>query len=148
MAQLWHTGRVRHSVDRNGKLPFAPSPLPIRGMQQFTSQGKKDYEVPQEMTIQEIKQTIKDIGQAAKNAIAAGFDGVQLHAANAYLPNQFLAESANQRTDDFGGSIPNNSRLVLELMQELISFVGGEKVGIKISPFNPFAFCFVGKLWC
>lgn len=138
IAQLWHTGRMGHSVDRNGKLPFAPSPLPIRGMRHFTSQGMKDYEVPHEMTIPEIEQTIEDFGQAAKNAIAAGFDGVQLHAANGYLPNQFLAESANQRTDAYGGSIPNNTRFVLEVMQELISAVGSEKVGIKISPFHPY----------
>lgn len=138
IAQLWHTGRMGHSVDRKGKLPFAPSPLPIRGMQHFTSRGRKDYEVPREMTIPEIKQTIKDFGQAAKNAMAAGFDGVQLHAANGYLPNQFLAESANQRTDDYGGSIPDNCRFVLEVMKELIGAVGSEKVGIKISPFNPY----------
>lgn len=138
IAQLWHTGRVGHSVDRNGKLPFAPSPLPIRGMRHFTSRGMKDYEIPQEMTILEIKQTVIDFGQAAKNAISAGFDGVQLHAANGYLPSQFLAESANQRTDDYGGSIPNNSRFTLEVMQELISSVGSKKVGIKISPFNPY----------
>ncbi|MFC6102792.1 alkene reductase [Olivibacter domesticus] len=136
IAQLWHTGRMGHSVDRSGKLPFGPSPLPIRGMQHFTSQGRKDYEIPQEMTIPEIKQTIKDYGQAAKNAIAAGFDGVALHAANGYLPNQFLAESANQRTDDYGGSIPNKVRFVVEVMQELIRVVGSEKVGIKISPFH------------
>lgn len=139
IAQLWHTGRVGHSVDRNGKLPLAPSAIPITGMRHFTSQGMQDYETPQEMTIQQIKQTIKDFGQAAKNAIAAGFDGVQLHAANGYLPGQFLAESANQRTDDYGGNIPNNARFILEVMQELISAVGGEKVGIKISPFNPYA---------
>ena len=138
IAQLWHTGRMGHSIDRNGKLPLAPSPLPIRGMQHFTSQGKKDYEMPQEMTIPEIERTIKDFGQAAKNAMAAGFDGVQLHAANGYLPSQFLAESANQRADIYGGSIPNNSRFVLEVMQEIISAVGGEKVGMKISPFNPY----------
>ncbi|NRF37434.1 alkene reductase [Pedobacter foliorum] len=138
IAQLWHTGRVAHSVDRNGKLPFAPSPLPIRGMQHFTSQGVKDYEIPNEMTIQEIKQTIEDYGQAAKNAITAGFDGVQLHGANGYLPNQFLAESANQRTDDYGGSIPNRIRFVVEVMEELISAVGSEKVGIKLSPFHPY----------
>jgi len=138
IAQLWHTGRVGHSTDRNGKLPFAPSPVPIRGMQHFTSQGMKDYEIPQEMTIPEIKKTIKDFGQAAKNAIAAGFDGVQLHAANGYLPSQFLAESSNQRTDDYGGSISNNVRFILEVMQELISSLGSEKVGIKISPFNPY----------
>lgn len=138
IAQLWHTGRIGHSVDRNGKLPFAPSPLPIRGMRHYTSQGMKDYEIPQEMTIPEIKQTIKDFGQAAKNAIAAGFDGVQLHAANGYLPSQFLAESANQRKDTYGGSIPNNVRFAVEVMQELISAVGSEKVGIKISPFHPY----------
>lgn len=138
IAQLWHTGRMGHSVERNGKLPFAPSSLPVRGMRHYTSQGMKDYEIPQEMTIPEIQQTIKDFGQAAKNAMAAGFDGVQLHAANGYLPNQFLAESANQRTDAYGGSIPNKVRFVVEVMQELISAVGSEKVGIKISPFHPY----------
>lgn len=138
IAQLWHSGRIGHSIDRNGQLPFAPSPLAVRGMRHFTSQGMKDYEIPQEMTIQDIKQTIKDFGQAAKNAIAAGFDGVQLHAANGYLPNQFLAESANQRMDDYGGSIANNSRFVLEVMQELIHAVGSEKVGIKIAPFHTY----------
>jgi len=138
IAQLWHTGRVGHSIDRNGKLPLAPSALPIQGMQHFTSQGLKDYEIPQEITIDEIRQTIKDYGQAAKNAIQAGFDGVELHAANGYLPNQFLAESANQRTDQYGGNIPNKARFVLEVMQELIRAVGGDRVGIKISPFHPY----------
>lgn len=136
VAQLWHTGRMGHSVDRNGKLPLAPSPLAIRGMQHFTSQGRKDFEIPQEMTIPEIRQTIMDYGQAAKNAIAAGFDGVTLHACNGCLPNQFLAESSNQRTDAYGSSIQGKVRFVLEVMQELIRVVGGEKVGIKIAPFH------------
>ncbi|KAA8475668.1 N-ethylmaleimide reductase [Arcticibacter tournemirensis] len=138
IAQLWHTGRAGHSIDRNGKLPLAPSALPIQGMQHFTSQGLKDYEIPQEITIAEINQTISDYGKAAKNAIEAGFDGVELHAANGYLPSQFLAESANQRTDEYGGSIPKKARFVLEVMQELINAVGGDKVGIKISPFHPY----------
>ena len=90
------------------------------------------------MTVPEIEQTIEDFGLAAKNAIAAGFDGVQLHAANGYLPNQFLADSDNQRTDGYGGSIPNKVRFVVEVMQKLISVVGSEKVGIKISPFHPY----------
>jgi N-ethylmaleimide reductase len=137
-AQLWHTGRIGHSIDRNGKLPLAPSALPIQGMQHFTSQGLKDYEIPQEITLGEIRQTIKAYGQAARNAMQAGFDGVELHAANGYLPAQFLAESANQRTDQYGGSIPNKVRFILEVMQELISSVGGSKVGIKISPFHPY----------
>ncbi|QPH38620.1 alkene reductase [Pedobacter endophyticus] len=138
IAQLWHTGRVGHSIDRNGKLPLAPSKVAIQGMQHFTSQGLKNYETPQEINIAEIEQTIKDYGQAAKNAIEAGFDGVELHAANGYLPSQFLAESSNQRTDKYGGSIPNKTRFVIEVMQELINAVGGEKVGIKISPFHPY----------
>lgn len=138
IAQLWHTGRVAHSVDRNGKLPLAPSALPITGMQHFTSQGMKEYEVPQEITVEEIKQTIKDFGQAAKNAIEAGFDGVELHAANGYLPSQFLAESSNQRTDEYGGSFENKSRFIVEVMKELINAVGGEKVGIKLSPLHPY----------
>ncbi|MGS2765104.1 alkene reductase [Sinomicrobium sp. M5D2P9] len=138
IAQLWHTGRAGHSIDRNGKLPLAPSALPIKGMQHFTSQGMKEYETPQEITIAEIKQTVKDYGQAAKNAIEAGFDGVELHAANGYLPNQFLAESANQRTDQYGGSIPDKARFVLEVMEELINAVGGDKVGIKISAYHPY----------
>ncbi|GAA5040944.1 alkene reductase [Marivirga lumbricoides] len=138
IAQLWHTGRVGHSVDRNGKLPLAPSAVAIKGMQHFTSQGLKDYETPREITIEEIKQTVKDYGQAAKNGIAAGFDGVELHAANGYLPNQFLAESANQRTDEYGGSFENKARFVLEIMQELIAAVGSDKVGIKISAYHPY----------
>jgi N-ethylmaleimide reductase len=138
-AQLWHTGRVGHSADRNGKLPLAPSAIAVQGMQHFTSQGMKDFETPHELTIAEIKQTITDYKQAAINAIEAGFDGVEFHAANGYLPNQFLADSSNQRTDEYGGSIENKSRFILEVMQELIDAVGGEKVGIKISPLNPYA---------
>ena len=138
IAQLWHTGRIGHSIDKNGKLPLAPSAIPIKGMQHFTSQGIKEFETPQEITIAEIKQTIKNFGQAAKNAIKAGFDGVELHAANGYLPNQFLAESSNQRTDEYGGTIPNKARFVLEVMQELINAVGGDKVGIKISAYHPY----------
>jgi len=138
-AQLWHTGRVGHSADRNGKLPVAPSAIAITGMQHFTMQGPKDFETPQELSNAEIKQIIKDYGQAAKNAMEAGFDGVELHAANGYLPNQFLVESSNQRTDEYGGSLENRSRFILEVMQELIQTIGGEKVGIKISPLNPYA---------
>lgn len=138
-AQLWHTGRVGHSIDRRGILPVAPSAIALSGMQHFTSEGLKDFETPHELTNVEIKQIIKDYGIAAKNAIEAGFDGVELHSANGYLPNQFLAESSNQRTDEYGGNIENRSRFVLEIMKELINAVGGDKVGIKISPLHPYA---------
>lgn len=137
-AQLWHTGRVGHSIDKKGELPVAPSAIAIEGAQHFTSQGLKDYEIPRALTVEEIKQIIKDYGQAAHHAIEAGFDGVELHAANGYLPHQFLAESANQRTDEYGGSIENNSRFVLEVMEALINAVGGNRVGIKISPLHPY----------
>jgi N-ethylmaleimide reductase len=133
-AQLWHTGRVGHSVDRNGKLPVAPSAIEIQGQQHYTALGMKDYETPQALTIDEIKQIVKDYGQAAKNAIEAGFDGVELHAAFGYLPNQFLSESANKRNDEYGGSVANRNRFVLEVMQELVNAAGSGKVGIKISP--------------
>jgi len=133
-AQLWHTGRVGHSVDRNGKLPVAPSAIGIQGQQHYTALGMKDYETPQALSIEEIKQIVKDYGQAAKNAIEAGFDGVELHAAFGYLPNQFLSESANKRNDEYGGSVANRNRFVLEVMQELVDAAGNGKVGIKISP--------------
>jgi N-ethylmaleimide reductase len=138
-AQLWHTGRVGHSADRYGELPVAPSAIAIEGSKHFTSQGPKDYETPRELSVSEIKQIIEDYVQAAKNAIEAGFDGVELHGANGYLPNQFLAESSNQRTDEYGGSVENRSRFILEVMQELIKAIGGDKVGIKISPLHPYA---------
>lgn len=138
-AQLWHTGRVGHSVDRNGVLPLAPSAIAITGMQHFTTEGLKDFEVPQALSIEDIQLIIRDYGQAAQNALEAGFDGVELHAANGYLPNQFLADSANQRSDEYGGSIENRCRFILEVMQHLIHTVGAHRVGIKISPFNPYA---------
>ena len=137
-AQLWHTGRVGHSIDRNGELPVAPSAIAIEGQQHFTSQGMKDYEVPRPLTHIEIKEIIQDYKQASLNAMEAGFDGVELHAAFGYLPNQFLSDSANHRTDEYGGSIENQNRFVLEIIQEMVTAIGVDKVGIKLSPTIPF----------
>jgi N-ethylmaleimide reductase len=137
-AQLWHTGRVGHSAVRNGVLPVAPSAIAIQGQQHFTAEGMKDYEVPRALTIAEIKQTIQDYRQAAINAIEAGFDGVELHAAFGYLPDEFLAESANQRTDEYGGNIENRNRFVLEVLEALVAAVGGVRVGITLSPAIPY----------
>lgn len=137
-AQLWHTGRVAHSIDKNGALPIAPSALAIVGQQHFSSQGMKDYETPIALETTEVKQVVQDYKQAAINAISAGFDGVELHAATGYLPNQFLAESANHRTDEYGGSIENRSRFILEVMEALIAAVGEDKAGIKLSPSVPY----------
>jgi N-ethylmaleimide reductase len=137
-AQLWHTGRVGHTSVKNGELPVAPSAIAIEGQQHFTGMGMADYETPVALTTGEIKQTIEDYKQAAINAIEAGFDGVELHAAFGYLPNQFLAESSNQRTDEYGGSIENRNRFVLEVMHQLVDALGEGKVGIKLSPAIPY----------
>lgn len=135
-AQLGHTGRIGHSVDKAGELPVAPSAIAAEG-QHFTTQGLKEFERPRELTIPEIKGIIQDFGQAARNAMEAGFDGVELHASNGYLANQFLADSANFRSDEYGGNIENRNRFVLEVMQTLVDAVGPDKVGIKIAPTNP-----------
>jgi N-ethylmaleimide reductase len=133
-AQLWHTGRVGHSLVKNGMLPEAPSAIAIGGQQHFTMEGMKDYETPKELTENEIIDIIQDYKQAAINAIEAGFDGVELHAAFGYLPNQFLAESSNKRKDKYGGSHDNRNRFVLEVMQEMVNAIGTDKVAIRISP--------------
>ena len=133
-AQLWHTGRVGHSLVKNGALPVAPSAIGIQGQQHFTMEGMKDYETPHELTLDEIQQIIQDYKQAAINAMEAGFDGVELHAAFGYLPNQFLADSSNQRTDQYGGSIENQNRFVVEVMNTLVDAVGANKAAIRISP--------------
>lgn len=137
-AQLWHTGRVGHSLVKNGALPVAPSAIAIVGQQHFTMEGQKDYETPKELSFQEIKNIIQDFKQASINAIEAGFDGVELHSAFGYLPNQFLAESSNQRTDEYGGNDENRNRFVLEVMQEMVDTIGKNKVAIRLSPTSTF----------
>jgi len=137
-AQLWHTGRVGHSLVKHGELPVAPSPIAIEGQQHFTMEGMKDYETPRELSTEEVKSIVQQYKQAAVNAIEAGFDGVELHAAFGYLPNQFLVESSNQRSDAYGGSIENRSRFVVEVMDAMVQALGADKVGIKLSPSIPY----------
>lgn len=132
--QLWHTGRVGHSDVRGGRLPVAPSAVAIPGQKHFTASGPKDYEVPRALTTDEVRATIDDFETGAKNAKAAGFDGVELHGAFGYLPNQFLVDSSNQRTDEYGGSIENRARFVLEVMERLVRVWGEGRVGIRLSP--------------
>ena len=138
VAQLWHTGRVGHSKVRGGVLPVAPSAIAISGQKHFTGQGMEDYEVPRALSTDEVKASIADFRSAAQRAKDAGFDGVELHAAFGYLPNQFLVDGANQRTDAYGGSIAKRSRYVLETMQGLVDVWGAQRVGIKLSPVIPF----------
>jgi N-ethylmaleimide reductase len=132
--QLWHTGRVGHSEVRGGRLPVAPSAIAIQGQKHFTASGPKDYEVPRALTTDEVCATIDDFEKGAKNAKAAGFDGVELHGAFGYLPHQFLVDSSNQRTDEYGGRIENRARFVLEVMERLVRVWGEGRVGIRLSP--------------
>jgi N-ethylmaleimide reductase len=135
-AQLWHTGRVGHSNVKKGELPVAPSAIRIEGQKHFTLDGMKEYEIPHELSIDEIKNIIQDYKRAALNAMEAGFDGIELHSAFGYLPDEFLSTSANQRDDEYGGSIENRNRFVLETMREMISAIGADKVAIRLSPTN------------
>ena len=138
MMQLWHTGRVGHSSVRNGQLPVAPSAIRIEGQKHFTPTGMQDYETPRALTTDEVKAVINDYRTAARNAKDAGFDGVELHGAFGYLPNQFLVDGANHRTDEYGGSVENRSRFVLEVMQALVDVWGPQRAGIKLSPSIPY----------
>ena len=133
-AQLWHTGRVGHSLVKHGDLPVAPSAIAIEGQEHFTMEGPKAYETPIELTTEEVETIVQTYKQAAINAIEAGFDGVELHAAFGYLPNQFLADSSNTRTDQYGGSTENRNRFVLEIMNEMVNAIGADKVAVRLSP--------------
>jgi N-ethylmaleimide reductase len=133
-AQLWHTGRVGHSLVKNGEQPVSASAILIEGQKHFTMQGMKDYETPRALSIEEVKNIVQEYKKAAINAMEAGFDGVELHSAFGYLPDQFLAENANQRTDEYGGNNENRNRFVLEIMQEMITAIGSDRVAIRISP--------------
>ncbi len=132
--QLWHTGRVGHSEVRGGRLPVAPSAVAIEGQKHFTAAGPKDYEVPRALTTDEVRATIDDFENAARNARAAGFDGVELHGAFGYLPHQFLVDSSNRRTDEYGGSVENRARFVLDVLDRLVRVWGEGRVGVRLSP--------------
>jgi len=137
-AQLLHTGRIGHpDLHPNGLLPVGPSPIAAKG-QVLTSTGLHELGVPKEMTDTEIVETISDFADAAKNAMDAGFDGVELHGANGYLIHQFLSTNANLRTDKWGGTIEGHIRFGVEVAKAVASAIGAEKVGFRISPANPF----------
>lgn len=133
--QMWHTGRASHSDFHEGELPLSASAIAIsNGDGIHTPKGKKPYEVPQAMSIDDIQRTVEDYRQAAQNAKDAGFDGVEVHAANGYLINQFLDGRSNQRDDDYGGSLENRYRFLAEVMQAVLSVWPAEQVGVRLSP--------------
>ncbi len=136
--QLWHVGRISHpSLLPDGALPVAPSAIKPAG-KAFTYAGLVDYVTPRALEVSELPAVVQDYVQATKNALKAGFDGVEVHAANGYLLDQFLRDGSNHRTDQYGGSIENRARLLLEVLQAVVNTAGADKVGLRLSPVNPF----------
>jgi len=135
--QLWHCGRVSHPVFHDGALPVAPSAIQPAG-QAITYEGMKDFVTPRALELAEIPGIIEQYRHAARQAVAAGFDGVEIHAANGYLIDQFLRSGSNSRTDTYGGNIENRTRLLLEVTEAVCKQIGADKVGIRISPVNAF----------
>ncbi|MHB8455028.1 MAG: alkene reductase [Acidiferrobacterales bacterium] len=133
--QLWHVGYVSHPDFHGGALPVAPSAI-NPNTQAFTPQGMKDTVTPHALEIHEIKLVVRDFVQAAKNAMEAGFDGVEIHGANGYLIEQFLRDGSNRRTDQYGGSIANRARFLFEITGGICGEIGADRVGIRLSPAN------------
>lgn len=136
--QLWHVGRISHpSLQPGGALPVAPSALRPAG-QAFTYQGLQDFVTPRALAAAELPGVVAAFAQAARRAMAAGFDGVEVHGANGYLLDQFLRSSTNRRDDAWGGSIEKRARLLLEVVDAVVAACGAGRVGVRISPENSF----------
>jgi N-ethylmaleimide reductase len=138
VAQLMHSGRIGHpALYPSAHQSVGPSAIAAKG-QTFTPDGMLDYPVPVELTKQGIEQTIKDFATSARNAIDAGFDGVEIHAGNGFLLHQFLSDNTNQRTDEYGGSVAARTRFVVEVVEAVVEAISVDKTGIRISPQNPY----------
>jgi len=135
--QLWHVGRISHPTLLNGATPVAPSPVKPAG-KAFTFNGLVDYVEPRALDASELPGIVADYVQASKNAIKAGFDGVEIHSANGYLLDQFLRDGSNKRSDIYGGSIENRARFLMEVTKAVVGATGSDKVGLRLSPVNPF----------
>lgn len=137
--QFMHCGRIAHGLNLPaGAKVLGPSAIAAAGEIYTDSEGMKPNATPQAMTEAEIKTTLDEFVSSAKNAVAAGFDGVELHGANGYLLEQFIRPSSNQRTDKYGGPIENRARFVLEVADAVIKAIGKDKVGIRLSPYGVF----------
>ncbi|MEO0770728.1 MAG: alkene reductase [Cyanobacteria bacterium J06649_4] len=133
--QLWHTGRASHSsFQENGQLPVAPSAIKIEGSEAHTAEGKQPYEVPRALKTEEIPGIVEDYRKAAEYAKMAGFDGVEIHAANGYLINEFLDSKTNKRTDRYGGSLENRYRFLKEIVEAVMTVFPANRIGVRISP--------------
>ncbi len=141
VTQLWHVGRVSHvDLQPGGAAPVAPSAITAKTKTVLIRNGVPEFietSAPRALERHEMAGIVEDYRIAARHAMAAGFDGIELHAANGYLIDQFLKTGANQRSDDYGGSIENRARLLLEVMQAIVGEIGGAHVGIRLSPVTP-----------
>ncbi len=136
--QIWHGGRACHPLLNNGQQPVAPSAIAIVGDEVHTPEGKKPYVLPRELRDDELPGIVAGFKQAAANAQAAGFDGVEVHGANGYLLDSFLRDGSNHRTGAYGGSISNRARLLLEVITAVSDVWGSDRVGLRISPLNSY----------
>ncbi|MDB5770354.1 MAG: NADH-flavin oxidoreductase/NADH oxidase [Burkholderia sp.] len=136
VAQIWHVGRVTHPELTGGTQPIAPSAV-RPNVVAYTHKGKVEAPQPRELGIDEIAQVVTEYRRGAANAIRAGFDGVEIHGANGYLIDQFLRDGANNRTDEYGGSVENRVRFALEVVDAVIAEIGAGRVGIRLSPVTP-----------
>lgn len=136
--QLWHMGRASHSDYHGGQPAVAPSAVAINGDGIHTPRGKKPYEVPRALETAEVEATVRDYAAAARRARAAGFDGVEIHAANGYLIDQFLQSRTNLRTDRYGGSVENRSRFLDEVVRAVTAEWPAHRVGVRLSPNGQF----------
>lgn len=135
--QLWHVGRISHvDLQANGAAPVAPSPIRAKG-KTFVNGTFADVSEPRALELSEIPGIIGDFKRATKNALEAGFDGVEIHGANGYLLDQFARDGANKRTDAYGGSIENRAKLMLEVSKAVAAEAGADRTGIRISPVTP-----------
>lgn len=136
--QLWHVGRISHpDYQPNNELPVAPSAIAPKGNCQ-TPEGLKPFVTPRALETSEIPAIVEEYRLGAKNALEAGFDGVEIHGANGYLIDQFLRDGTNQRTDEYGGSIENRIRFLLEVTKAVVSVWGADRVGVRLSPGGSF----------
>ncbi|MCL1075428.1 alkene reductase [Shewanella dokdonensis] len=145
-AQLWHVGRLSHTSLLDGEAPVSSSAIQAPGVKVFiddnSTKGFVEASMPRALSVAEIQQVINQYAQAARNAMAAGFDGVELHAANGYLVNQFLDSNANNRTDEYGGSLENRLRFLDEVAQALVEATGqANKVGVRLAPLTTLNGC-------
>src|ERR1700733_14518416 len=136
--QLWHVGAVSHPDFHGGALPVSASAYNPKTKAYVPAGVQKDTVAARELSTSEVKQVVRDFAAGAKNSLDAGFDGVEIHGANGYLVQQFLRDSSNQRTDEYGGSIQNRARFLFEVVEAVAKVAGAGKTGIRLSPSNAY----------